>query len=264
MRKSFFLMPFLLMAINQVDSQNVKEIVSFNCNYNYEGTLWLVIKAKLKDINDSVFYITDSIREDDIQSKTIVPFTYRISNDTFIGKTCYNKYGLQNCKIDSIRLYTPIKYFEDSTKAKLEDTLSILDYSLILQKADEPIIYEKQLENDLIRFLKITDNSAIIYRVIQNDSNVTVIKKVIFWQDEKFVLKETKIFFTKKKLFDKIIKYLKESDYWEMDTKTRVAIRNILIESYIGNQYYFINKNETEIKWYHKRILKCFDMLNKL
>lgn len=252
------------MAVVLAKSQNVKEIISFTCKSSFAGTLWYVINAEVKDQNDSVFFIIDSIMKDDPNTDVIFPFMYTISNDTFIGKTCYNKYGLQSCKIDSILFYTSIKYFSDSTNPLLRDTMSILDYSFILQKAGEPKIYNQHFSHDLIRFLFIGTDSAIIFRIEKNGSNVAVIKKTILLGGENLKVIENRTIQVNKRVFDKLLKYLKEGKYWQMDNKTRVDIRNVLIESYIDNNYYFVNKNETEIKWFNKKILKCFKTLNKL
>ena len=264
MKKKYIILSFLLIIFNLVKSQEIKEIVSFSYRTSFDGVLWYIIKAEVKSQNDSVYYIKDRIMRDAPNTEIIFPFTYLISNDTFIGKRCYNKYGLQNCQVDSVILYTPIKYFSDSTNPLLRDTLSILDYSFILQKAAEPKIYNKQFSYNLIRFLIIDTDSAIIYRIEKNGSNVAVIKKTILLGDENLKVIENRTIQVNKKVFDKLLKYLKEGKYWQMDTITRVGIRNILIESYIDNNYYFVNKNETEIKWYNKEILKCFKTLNKL
>lgn len=264
MKKEYLIITFLFLQINLAKSQRIKEITSFTCKPSYMGTLWYIVNAEVKDDYDSTFIISDSIMAVDPAIKTILPFSYRISNDTFIGLTCYNKFGLEKCRTDSILLYTPIKYFSDSTNPELKDTLRLLQYSTILQNADEPIIYNQLFNNDILRFMSISKDSVIIYRVIKNDSYTTVIKKVMLIRNEEIKIIENISIVTKSNTFDNLLKYLKRGKYWQMDSVIRIEIPDILIESYINRKYYFINKNRTEIEMNNKKNLECFKILSRL
>lgn len=197
-----------------------------------------------------------------------ISYDYSVINDWYIYTSCsrYEDNSVK-CKTDSVLIYTPIKYFINNTPTE-EDTLMVLGYSTILKEIEEPKIYNTAFESDMLRFCWFKDTLPVFYRIerLNNDIELTFKKTTgNFDINTGEIITNRKIKITQKD-YDKLIKILKSGNYWGMDTDFRIVGRNVLIESYLDNKYYFINKDWMDIKYNktNKKILKCFDLLENM
>jgi hypothetical protein len=198
-----------------------------------------------------------------------ISYDYSVINDWYISTSC-DKYedNSVKCKTDSVLIYTPIKYFIDNSSPTEEDTLMVLGYSTILNEIEEPKIYNQDFESDILRFCWFKDTLPVFYRIEKLNNEIKLTFKQTtgnFDINTGEIITNEKINISQKD-YDKLIKTLESGDYWGMDTGFRIVGRTVLIESYLDNKYYFINKDWVDIKYNktNKKILKCFDLLEKM
>ncbi len=267
MNKSLTTLVTLIIFFSTIcKAQKVEEIMSFTYKISDDG-VWYLIMPCLKFDNGSTKCITDSILSIDPILDQKFSFSYNIKHDWLIGTRCYKYNDLVKCNRDSILMYTPIKYFYNKKIPKIQDTLSILGYSNVLRGINEPKIYNNSIYSDcdIIRFSWFKDTSPVFYRIEKKKENISVTyKKTTGISDidvGKIIIDTT--YSITEKTFKKIVKLLENGSYWNMDNTFVILPRDILIESYINNQYYYINKNIKEIENnnIHRKILKCFIIL---
>jgi hypothetical protein len=198
-----------------------------------------------------------------------ISYKYSVINDWYIDKSC-DKYDNDSiiCKTDSVLIYTPIKYFLDENKPVEEDTLSILGYSSVLREINEPKIYNNRFDYSILRFSWFRDTLPIFYRLKIKGDKIQLNYKITngnFDFPSSKILTEKTIDITLKD-YNKLMQILEKGNFWGMDTKFTIATRNVLIESYIDNKYYFINKDMEDIKInpQNRHLMDCFKLLGRL
>lgn len=200
---------------------------------------------------------------------THISYNYLVIDDWYISKTC-DKYDNDSiiCKLDSVLMYTPIKYFLDKNKPVEEDTLSILGYSSVLREINEPKIYNNRFDFNILRFSWFRDTLPVFYRLEIKGDKIQLIYKIT---NGNFDVPSGKILSEKtmdvaQKDYNKLMQVLEKGNFWDMDTKFTNRTRNVLIESYIDNKYYFINKDMEDIKInpQNRHLMDCFKLLASL
>ncbi len=243
--------------------EGLKEIVSFTYHLSYDDAVWYIIEPCFKYDNGVIKCEKDSILSIDVRLSDVFPFTYEIDNGWFIGKRCFRHNNLEKCNVDSILIYTPFKYFSDENKPNKEDTLSVVDYSALLHKLGEPKIFGTNTENDILRFILISKYEVDIFRLSKKQEVISMNYKNIMLTEDMKVTNDTTCVISLKAYY-KLIKKLHKGNYWELNKSVAISPRNILIETLLNGQYYFLNKNSKEIELENKELLKIFPFLKRL
>ena len=112
MRKIHFIIFLLYCIYSGAVGQEVKEIVSFTYHFSNDASCY-VIEPCFKYDNGEIECKTDSILKIDPRLIDVFPFSYVIDNSWFIGRRCYRYKNIEKCIVDSILVYTPIRYFNN-------------------------------------------------------------------------------------------------------------------------------------------------------
>lgn len=263
MRKIKSIIFLLCCTVFSAFGQEVTEIVSFAYHLSYNDAVWYVIEPCFKYDNGEIRCKKDSILNIDHSLSDIFPFTYKIDNNWFVGRRCYRYNNVEKCNIDSILIYTPIKYFNHKDKPAKEDTLTVVDYSTILYEIGEPKIYGTNKNDDILRFIWMSENEVDIYYLVNKQSEISLNYKKVILNENTEVVNDTTLVISSIN-YDKVLKILQKGRLWEIDENVKISPRNILIETFLDGQYFFLNKNSKEIEMTNKVLLKVYPLLKDL
>lgn len=249
----FFLVTFIIINLN-IFGQTKNELDSFKYIFpNSFNNDWVKIQMYFKNENGEIKFRQDSIEWFNPKINTIINRSFYTGAKFLYKFDCLNYLDFKKCYSDSILLYFPLNIeTHDKAKFNKDDIFSIGEYSKILLKLNEPILFNKKDIGPVVRIIFSNDSTFFLLNL--NKTNLHY-KQLNIYKDfiTNDLIEESSIekMISKRTINNLILLNNK-------DLNLDLSPKNLIIETYVDGKYnyIFVNKNEFKIQY--------FSMFNKI